>query len=126
MGYYTIPTMMEGEAVFVIGGGPSVKGFDFSRLKGRRIIAVNNAGFDLVPWADVLFWADARWFDWNHGRLGEHKGALKIARKCPHIETEHDIKTVRFTPRRVSHWPDAVGGWCGGSSAINLAYLMGG
>lgn len=117
--------MMEGEAVFVIGGGPSVKGFDFSRLKGRRIIAVNNAGLDLVPWADVLFWADARWFDWNHGRLGEHKGALKIARKRPHIETGHDIKTVRFTPRRLSHWHDAVGGWCGGSSAINLAYLMG-
>lgn len=100
-------------------------GFDFERLIGRNIIAVNNAGLDLVPWCDVLFWADKRWLDWNHGRLGEHYGRYKVTRKVPHVATEHDIKVMEFTPKRLSKEQHAVGGWCGGSSAINLAYLMG-
>lgn len=115
-----------GEACVVLGGGPSLKGFDCARLRRRaRVIAVNNAGLDLAPWADVLFWADRRWLDWNHQRLGEHTGPLKITRKPPQIDTGHDIKVMRFLPRRLSHERDALGGWCGGSSAINLAYLMG-
>lgn len=125
MDTFTVPREFEGQAVFVIGGGPSLKGFDFERLRGRNIIAVNNAGLDLVPFAQVLFWADRRWLDWNHSRLDLHKGRYKISRKRPHIETGHDIKLMRFRPRNLSHWPDTVGGWCGGSSAINLAYLMG-
>lgn len=125
MDNWRVPREWEGEAVFIIGGGPSVKGFDFERLRGRRVIAVNNAGFDLTPWADVLFWADKRWLDWNVHRLGEHIGRYKISRKVPHIPTGHDIKSLRFKPRGLSQAPDAVGGWCGGSSAINLAYLFG-
>lgn len=125
MDNWRVPRDWVGEAVFIIGGGPSVKGFDFDRLRGRRIIAVNNAGLDLVPWADVLFWADKRWLDWNVHRLGEHTGQYKVSRKLPHIPTGHDIKVLRFKPRRLSHLPDAVGGWCGGSSAINLAHLFG-
>jgi len=125
MDTFSVPREWEGQAAFVIGGGPSVKGFDFDRLRGRNVIAVNNAGLDLAPWAHVLLWADRRWLDWNHDRLGLHTGKYKISRKRPHIETGHDIKFMRFMPRRLSHWPDSLGGWCGGSSAINLAYLMG-
>ena len=111
--------------MFVVGGGPSIKGFDFNRLRGRNVIAVNNAGLDLVPWAHVLFWADKRWLDWNHSRLGEHTGKYKISRKPPHLGREHDIKQMKFSPKSLSDRSDTVGGWCGGSSAINLAYLMG-
>jgi len=125
MDTFSVPREWEGQAAFVIGGGPSVKGFDFDRLRGRNVIAVNNAGLDLAPWAHVLLWVDRRWLDWNHGRLELHKGKYKISRKRPHIETGHDIRFMRFLPRRLSHWPDTLGGWCGGSSGINLAYLMG-
>jgi len=42
--------------VFVVGGGPSLKGFEFTRLKGRQVIACNLA-FEFVPWAlAVCFW----------------------------------------------------------------------
>lgn len=42
--------------VFVIGGGPSLRGFNFTRLKGRQVIACNLA-FEFVPWAlAVCFW----------------------------------------------------------------------
>jgi len=89
------------------------------------VIAVNDAGLHKAPWADVLFWADQRWLEWNRGKLGLHTGQWKITRKRPHVDTGHDIKVMRFLPRGLSHHADAVGGWCGGSSAINLAYLLG-
>lgn len=116
------------DAVFVIGGGPSIREFDFSRLRGRgKVIAVNDAGIepDRAPWADVLFWADRRWFDWNAPRLVNHVGKYKITRKAPMVPHKHDIKLVHFLPDMFSTRADAVGGWCGGSSAVNLAYLFG-
>src|SRR3972149_821520 len=47
-----------GERCFIIGGGPSLAGFDFERLRGQgRIIAVNKAYLD-APFADILFFMD--------------------------------------------------------------------
>lgn len=120
------PDAWAGETTFILGGGPSLRAFDCDQLKGHgRVIAVNDAGLYKAPWADVLFWADQRWLEWNQKKLGLHTGPLKITRKRPHVETRHDIKVMRFLPSKFSHAPDAVGGWCGGSSAINLAYLLG-
>lgn len=128
---FTVPREWVGYAAFVIGGGPSIRDFDFSRLRGKgKVIAVNDAGIepDRAPWADVLFWADRRWLEWNADKLANHTGQYKITRKRPHIETGHDIKFLRFLPfahHGLSNQGDALGGWCGGSSAINLAYLFG-
>lgn len=112
------------QPVFILGGGPSLKGFDANRLRGRgKVIAVNNAGF-LAPWSDVLFWADSRWLDWNKHRLHEHVGKYKITRKRCNIP---DVKFVRFLmpSGRIAPDQSSVGGWCGGSSAIDLARLFG-
>ena len=47
-----------GQRCFIIGGGPSLTGFDFERLRGRgRIIAINKAYLD-VPFADICFFMD--------------------------------------------------------------------
>lgn len=47
-----------GERCFIIGGGPSLIGFDFECLHGRgRIIAINKTYLD-VPFADILFFMD--------------------------------------------------------------------
>lgn len=103
-----------------------MKGFDASRLRGRgRVIAVNDAGLYLAPWSDVLFWADRRWLDWNVDKLPMHTGPLKVSRKAPHLETGFDVKVMGFLPGRLSNDPEYVGGHCGGSSALNLAYLFG-
>jgi hypothetical protein len=116
----------KGEAAFILGGGPSLKDFDAERLRGKgKVVAVNDAGLYMAPWADVLFWADKRWLDWNHDKLGLHTGRWKVTRKAPHIETGHDIRWLDFLPRALSLDPWRVGGWCGGSSAINLAFLLG-
>lgn len=126
---WTVPANeWKGRAVFILGGGPSLKGFDPARIRGRgKVIAVNNAGLDMMPDADVLFWADARWLDWNHADLHKHVGRYKITRKRPHIKTGFDIKFLRFIhpSGRMAHDQSSLGGWCGGSSAIELARLFG-
>ena len=43
-----ISGMFEGEEVHVVGSGPSLVGFDYGRLKGKKVIAINNA-YKLVP-----------------------------------------------------------------------------
>src|SRR5690606_38995743 len=127
MNPWTVPAgAWDRQAAFILGGGPSLKGFDVERLRGRgKVIAVNNAGLDLCPWANVLFWADTRWLDWNHDRLHLHTGEWKVTRKQPHIPLDSDVKYLAHKPFRLTHWPDRLGGRCGGSSAINLAYLLG-
>lgn len=51
-----------GEPCFIIGGGASLKGFDFDRLRGKgRIIAINRA-YESVPFADIHFFMDNRYY----------------------------------------------------------------
>jgi hypothetical protein len=47
-----------GQTCFIIGGGPSLLGFDFERLRGKGRIIVINKGYMSVPFADVLFFMD--------------------------------------------------------------------
>lgn len=43
--------------VFIIGGGPSLVGFDFNRLKNKNTIVINHA-FEYVPNLDILIFLD--------------------------------------------------------------------
>lgn len=55
---------------FIIGGGPSLRGFDFSQLKGELVIAVNR-GFEKVD-AAIMVSQDVRLWGWiETGKLGE-------------------------------------------------------
>jgi hypothetical protein len=60
--FWAVPQEWPGETVFIVGGGPSVLGQDLNRLRGRRVIAINSSVFKL-PWADILYFGDFRW--WN-------------------------------------------------------------
>ena len=59
------------EPCFLIGGGPSLQGFDFAQLEGKgRIIAVNKSFF-YVPFADMMVAMDQQFYDWvTKGQLG--------------------------------------------------------
>lgn len=120
-----------GDTVFILGGGPSLKGFDIERLRGRRIIAVNEAGLSLCPWADVLFWADLRWVQWNLERIALHRGALRYTCQRYRIADIPGARYIRHVPRLDKDtWnaferdPTAVAGFDGGSRCINLAWHL--
>lgn len=65
-----------GQRCFILGGGDSLAGFDFSRLKGERVIAINRA-FEKAPFADILFAFDSRFYWWTvRGELPPDKNGL--------------------------------------------------
>lgn len=60
-----------GRRCFIVGGGPSLKGFDFSRLKGEIVVTVNR-GFESAPFSAINVAQDPRLWGWyERGDLGE-------------------------------------------------------
>ena len=52
----------KGQRCFIVGGGESLKGFDFSFLHGEKVIAVNRA-YEDVPDADIWYAMDIRMYN---------------------------------------------------------------
>jgi len=50
----------KGEPCFIVGGGPSLRRFDFSRLKGKKTIGINLAFLFFEP--SIIFSMDASFF----------------------------------------------------------------
>jgi len=80
-GYRVVTPMMEerkpriqngdwaGKRCFIVGGGPSLKGFDWSHLDGELSIGINRA----IEYYDptISFSIDSRWHEWTtNGCLG--------------------------------------------------------
>jgi len=120
--FYTVPTgAWEGEACVILGGGPSLRKDAVPALKGRaRVIAVNNA-YLLAPWADVLYAADKRWWEWNASEVHQYTGPLMLTR-----QNVAGVTRIGWNrTEALSSNPQSLSGWCGGGGAINLAYLFG-
>ncbi len=116
-----------GRCVHVLGGGPSVAGFDVSLVSGDIVIACNNAGLDIMPEADCILVMDARWLQWNADRLGENRSPLKVyTQKPPRFEPPQGWTFIaRNDTDPLSHSLESLSGACSGAKAINLAYLLG-
>jgi hypothetical protein len=50
-----------GQRVFLIGGGPSLSGFDFNRLRGKGVVVAINDAMNYVPWAQCVLSIDTVW-----------------------------------------------------------------
>lgn len=63
--YWAVPREWAGQTACILGGGPSLTQAQVDYCRGRaRVIAINNA-YRLAPWADVLYAADHRWWEWH-------------------------------------------------------------
>lgn len=69
-----------GRRVILIGGGPSLTGFDFAQLEGTGaiIVAINDA-LRAAPFADVAFSIDTLWLDRRATMLGYFQGEIVAA-----------------------------------------------
>ena len=70
--------MWPGETVAILASGPSMSAEVATavRASGVRAIAINNT-FKLAPWADLLYAADARWWDVHKDEALKFEG-LKV------------------------------------------------
>jgi hypothetical protein len=120
---------------FVIGGGPSLRGFDFGRLAGELVIGVNRA-FEVLDPA-VLYSMDLRFLRWVcTGTLGAEaterfvnvRATKAWLRDGPHVGFESGIYRID-----ANHGDDLTfaleDGFCrqnnSGFGALNLALCLG-
>jgi hypothetical protein len=65
-----------GETVFILAGGPSLRGFDANVLRGRgRIVAIKESAL-LAPFADVLLFVDGPWYYRERALIDAFAGAV--------------------------------------------------
>jgi hypothetical protein len=119
----------------IVGGGPSLKGFDWSKLSGRSNIIVINRAFLDVPHADIWFSEDARVItDLWGSKLREFKG-LKVWHGIeqgavadvkaidPSIRVIEKKREDKFWSKRFSDGLSYSSN--SGVGAINIAWLLG-
>jgi len=118
-----LPTL-KGETIYIVGGGPSLEGFNWSLLKTKKVIAINKA-FKYVPWANVLYWTDSRFYGWHKNEID----ALDCYKYTISSGTNYDERVnvikkgnrygLEKDPRVLAHGDNS------GYAAINLAYHLG-
>jgi len=87
---------MKNDEVFIVGGGPSLKGFDFSRLANKNTIAVNVAALD-VPNPTYSITADSGTFR----RL--QQGYFKDVDTTWVVVTNPNHSTMKFKDGKFQH-----------------------
>jgi hypothetical protein len=130
--FWSIPPEWTSEPCFILVGGPSLKGFDAEILRGAgRIIVVNNA-YQLCPFADVLYFCDAAW--WNTldpdrhvthrddvltNFTGQHIVSMGTSQDNVHRVQHGGMTGLSTSPSALCH------GGNGGYQAIDLAVHLG-
>lgn len=125
----------EGERCFIVGGGPSLTNFDWSRLDGELTIGVNRA-FEMFD-PTIIFSMDACF--WNYIEAGDYGPAVR--ERFQNYDKGFKVwlsdKPQVFTPdifivNRLGnfHWGESLangigGGGNSGYGALNLACLLG-
>jgi hypothetical protein len=124
--FWSPDARFSGQTVFVVGGGPSLVGFDFSGLAGRRCVAVNAAGYDL-PAADILLFHDNSWFEANRELLDEWRGLLVTPSRHAKATAPDRVRRVELAER--PDFPIGCGpvriGHSSGQTAVSLAITLG-
>lgn len=117
-----------GQDVFLLGGGRSLKGFDFSKLAGKKVMGINDAyklGPDLIR---VCFFSDLHWWYAHEKELEAFSGeGGLVATHNPTVTHEPHpewLKALHRLKDGLSH--EGVGyGNGSGPSAVALALLLG-
>lgn len=113
----------EGEDVYLIGGGPSLRTFDWNLLKGKRVIGCNSAfrlGIEICP---ICFFSDRGWYLAFKQELENYKGILITNAECL-VNEQTSLKVCQRAAAGL--YTNCIGfNYSSGAGAINLALCMG-
>ncbi|TJU81366.1 MAG: hypothetical protein E5Y15_21270 [Mesorhizobium sp.] len=122
---WTVTREWEGETVFILASGPSVLDLDLSLLTGRRVIAVKSSWLHW-PAADVLFFADGRWWREKQLRPSADAFAGLIVTTATEIGDPRVKRIKKINPTHLSAKPGEVAlARTSTTGAINLAIHFG-
>lgn len=118
--------MWQGRRCFIVGGGPSLKDFDFTQLNGELVIGVNRA-FEKLPWSAITCSMDGQfWRNYAKDLLmhGSNTVILAVDPATSPVEM--------LVARSAGRWglsPSITHGLCHGCNsgymALNLALCLG-
>lgn len=94
--FWSVPRQWQDETAFVIAGGPSVLSQNVEALRGRKVIVINSSCY-CAPWADYLFFMDARWWRENRAGCDAFQGKLVTT------AATHDPRALRLKKRVPEH-----------------------
>lgn len=89
--WFPMQPIWAGQDAFVIGGGASLRGFDWELLRGKNTVGCNMAyklGMDICK---VVMFSDFSWFKREHADLAAYPGMI----------VTHDKKTLILNDSRV-------------------------
>lgn len=114
-----------GKDVFIIGGGPSLYGFDFSRLNGKHVIAVNHSYRYCTP--NVLVFLDSKFLKEARDR-GDDPYLMPwkiIAGPSSGMKSRDNCTIVQMAQRPSNNPASLYGRAQSGLVAINAAIIGG-
>ncbi len=133
---WKVPKISNGETFAILAGGPSLKDFDPSVLKGCRVITINDS-WRISPKADYLYFCDKKWWQYHQDRnlrsldnkISFHELIYKgfWVKGGPGFNDHPQVHSLAFCGQvGLSHCPESLRhGSNSGYAAINLAYLLG-
>lgn len=118
---WIIEKVWDGKEVFIVGGGESLRNFNWDLLKPLRTIGCNTA---YQHETDLCFFGDKKWWKEHKDRLQEFKGITFT--NCPQLQKDKTSWLWILGRRSRGLHHDALG-WNGntGAGAVNLALLLG-
>lgn len=127
------PPWWDDAPVLVVGTGPSMKGFNFDRLRGLGHVLAVKASYVDLPWAELCFGLDLHWMKRDERVLNELAARMPLWLAVPEendtlieppiIKGAHYLKRVRAN-NKLNLTPDGVEfGGNSGFGAFNFAVL---
>ena len=122
--YWTVPREWPGETAFIVGGGPSVLGQNLEALRGRRVIVINSSVY-AVPWADICYFGDWRWWNENRAAVASFAGRVVTTSRMVERQESAGLPQDQSAGARARH-DSLMQKWTSLTAATNLAaHLVG-
>jgi hypothetical protein len=126
--YRQVKDAWKNEPCIIVGSGPSLKGFDWSRLNNIHSIGINHVieDYDKFEW---FFFLDDRFLKRTTYDIKKFKGRIFAQNTCRNIPGADMIKFKTIKARNVDLTLDITKGlFCGmlsGTAALHLALISG-
>ncbi|KKL26556.1 hypothetical protein LCGC14_2394100 [marine sediment metagenome] len=113
---------------YIVGGGPSLTKFDWKKLDGKFVIAVNRS-YEVLPDAQIVYFTDDDYWSRHTKGMLKHTGKKYRGRLAKRVVIKHpDVLEIQLQPQP-SGWSDQFGelyhGSNSGFACIQLAAQLG-